>query len=534
MKILIAQKNPVLGDIQGNIVQIANVFENARGKADLIVFPELMLSGYSPEDMALSPAFLADLHVGIEAICTLSQGHEAGLLISTPYKVGDFVYNALLLIANGEIRATMPKHRLPFYGVFDETRIFKAGGVPEPVEFKGERIGFMTCEDMWFGDVSGTAAARGATMLVVANASPYELGKADMRIEMARMRVGETGLPLLYVNMVGGQDDIVFDGCSFGMNADGSVAFGLNAFEEDEAYCQLNVGTWEADKDAHWPRDAASVYGALKLGLRDYVLKNGFKGVLLGLSGGVDSALVATLAVDALGAEHVHSVMMPSPYTAQMSIDDAEQLAVNLGISHEVIPIKGGMDVMDDMLGVRAKAGLTPENIQSRLRGVVLMGLSNATGGLVLACGNKSELAVGYSTLYGDMCGGYAPIKDVYKTDVYALCDWLNRDLERIPNRILTRAPSAELKDGQTDQDSLPPYDVLDDILDGLIEQNLSVADLQARGHDGDVAQKVASLLFLAEYKRRQGAPGPKVTAKAFGRERRYPITNRYRLHAKT
>jgi NAD+ synthase len=368
-------------------------------------------------------------------------------------------------------------------------------------------------------------------MLIVSNGSPFEAGKTDMRIELARERVAETGLPLLYLNQVGGQDELVFDGASFGMNTDGNIAFRMKAFQNDEVTVALDVGAWHAAKTEKWPGHAESIFEALKLGLHDYVAKNGFPGVVLGLSGGVDSAIVAVIAAEALGADKIRCVMMPSPYTAQISLDDAAALAKNIGCAYETIPIKPGMECFDAMLGPRAKIGVTPENIQSRLRGLLLMSISNATGAMVLSTGNKSEMAVGYATLYGDMCGGYAVLKDLYKTQVYTLCDWINKRPGGavIPERIITRAPSAELKDNQTDQDSLPPYDILDDILEGLIEYELRRTELIARGHAPHTVQRVWMMLDRAEYKRRQAAPGVKITSRAFGRDRRYPITNGFK-----
>ena len=525
-----AQVNPTVGDVEGNAALVKDVWKR-HPDADLIVFPELVLSGYPPEDLVLKPAFDDVIKNAVQSLCALNAGSGPAMLVSTPWRVNDVLYNCLLLIDRGVIAATSPKHHLPNYSVFDELRVFRPGPLPEPVAFMGHKLGILTCEDMWFADVAGELAAKGATMLIVSNGSPFEVGKTEMRIELARERVAETGLPLLYCNQVGGQDELVFDGSSFGIHTDGSVAFHMKAFESDEVMVALDTGRWHAAKDEPWPDQQAGIYEALKLGLHDYVKKNGFPGVVLGLSGGVDSAIAAVIAAESLGADKVRCVMMPSPYTSQISLDDAAELAKNIGCAYEVIPIEPGMKIFDTMLGARAKAGVTPENIQSRLRGLLLMSISNATGAMVISTGNKSEMAVGYATLYGDMCGGYAVLKDLYKTQIYALCDWINKRPGGtvIPERVITRAPSAELKHDQTDQDSLPPYDVLDDILEGLIEYELRRAELIARGHNPETVQRVWMMLDRTEYKRRQAAPGVKITSRAFGRDRRYPITNGFR-----
>ncbi|NBX65443.1 MAG: NAD+ synthase [Proteobacteria bacterium] len=528
MKVYAAQINPHVGAVKKNAALIADIWQKHKDHCDLVVFPELCLTGYSPEDLVLKPAFMDTCEAAVKALCDLTKTSGAALLLSTPWRTQDKLYNALLLIEGGSIKHIIPKHHLPNYGVFDEKRVFAQGPIPQPVLFRGERIGFMTCEDLWLPDIAAALAAAGAAMLIVPNGSPYEEDKTTIRLTLAYERVKETGLPLLYLNQVGGQDELVYDGCSFAMNAKGAVAMTMKAFAEDGAMLTFENGVWTSDKHEDWPEGSESVYGALKLGLHDYVTKNGFTGVLLGLSGGVDSALVAVIATEALGADKVTCVMMPSPYTAQMSLDDAEQLSKNLGCPYRVISIEDGMKAFDAMLKDDAQKGVTPENIQSRLRGMILMALSNASGRMVLSTGNKSEMAVGYATLYGDMCGGFSVLKDVYKTQVYDICHWLNgrAQLALIPERILTRAPSAELKPDQTDQDSLPPYDELDAILKGLIEDDLRRRELVARGYDAATIQKVWLLLDRAEYKRRQAPPGVKITPRAFGRDRRVPITN--------
>lgn len=528
------QMNPTVGALANNAALIATHFTAHAATHDLIVCPELCLTGYTPEDLVLSPAFMENVEREVQGLAALTTHTQAALLISTAWRgAAQGIQNALILLQGGRIAAIIPKHHLPNYGVFDEQRIFKAGQLPAPVLLKGQKLGFMTCEDMWFPDVAAHLKAQGATALIVPNASPYEEGKRDRRLDVARKRVQETELPLLYINLHGGQDDVVFDGASFAMQADGALACTLGLFCDDTASVTLTAQGWRCNDhevSKPWPEALETLYSALKTGIRDYVLKNGFKRVLIGLSGGVDSALVATLAVDALGADAVHCVMMPTPYTAQISLDDAASLAATLGCSYEIIPITDSMQSMTTLLGARAEHGVVHENLQSRLRGLILMALSNASGALVLSTGNKSEMAVGYATLYGDMCGAYAPLKDVYKTRLYELCAWRNAQGANpvMPTRILTRAPSAELRDNQTDQDSLPPYDVLDALLTGLIEDRLSPQALADKGFELNMALRVATMLDRAEYKRRQAPPGPKTTPRAFGRERRVPITQRF------
>lgn len=539
LNILLAQVNPTVGAIRANAAIVRDLLDRHRDAADLIVLPELFLCGYPPEDLILKPAFLDAVEVAVHDLRAGVTG-RAALVLSVPWRMEGGVFNALLLIEDGAITAIVPKHHLPDYGVFDETRVFTPGPLPAPVPFRGQLLGLMTCEDMWHADAAAALAERGAAALIVINASPYESGKAARRLDLARARTAETGLPLVYLNMAGGQDELVFDGASFGINADGDIAFRMKAFDTDTCLIEFTPpplhspsrkqegGKWKAGEIAPAPDGCAALYEALKTGLRDYVTKNGFRGVLIGLSGGIDSALAAVIAAEALGPHNVTCVMMPSPYTSSISLEDAAALAKTLGVAYRVIPIEGCMDGVDALLGAEARTGVTPENIQSRLRGMILMALSNAHGLMVVATGNKSEMATGYATLYGDMCGGFAVLKDVYKTRVFALCRWLNArgDNPVMPDRIITRPPSAELRDNQTDQDSLPPYEVLDAILAGLIEEDLGPTDLIARGFDRATVQRVARLLDGAEYKRRQAAPGVKVTSRAFGRDRRVPITS--------
>lgn len=545
LTITMAQLNPIVGDLTGNLEKIRHVRDSAATDVDLIVFPEMIVCGYPPEDLVLKPFFLDRIE---EAVQTLIDEDRAGdypaLLISAPWRDKDgAIYNAALLIQGGEIGAMSAKRHLPNYGVFDEARIFTAGPLPAPVPFKGVSLGIMICEDMWYDDVAAHLKEQGAEILITLNASPYEGEKNDLRLYQARLRAEETTLPLLYINQCGGQDELVFDGASFVVDKSGHLQVQLEEFVED------NLTTiWTKDGDewlctsqhitpVHKNEDA--LYQALVTGLRDYVEKNNFPGVLIGLSGGVDSALSAALAVDALGADRVHCVMMPSPYTAQDSLDDAKACAQALGTAYDIISIEDAFARVETTLAPFLKDAppVTHENIQPRLRGLILMALSNAGGKMLLSTGNKSEMAVGYATLYGDMCGGFNALKDVYKTQVYALTRWRNQvkpDHCRgpaglvVPENIITKAPSAELKPDQCDQDSLPPYEALDAILHDLIECDRGLEEIVAHGHDPALVRQVWHMLDRAEYKRRQAPPGVKITSRAFGRDRRYPITNHF------
>ncbi len=537
LRITLAQINPIVGDLTYNARKIRDIRDIS--KTHLIIFPELAICGYSPEDLILKPFFMDRIHEVVEQIVRESIGKPA-MILPCPWRVDGHVFNVAHLIADGEIKATVKKHHLPNYGVFDEQRVFMDGPLPSPVEFKGHKLGIMVCEDMWHTDAAKSLRDQGAEILIVANASPYESAKHESRRSHAQARVNETGLPLIYVNLCGGQDEIVFDGASFVMSAGGNIIIQAEEFTEDIHHTiweKIPDGAFLCLTDKIHPRheETEGVYQAVMTGLRDYVHKNGFTGVLLGLSGGVDSALVAALAVDALGADAVHCVMMPSRYTSKDSIEDAAALAKTLGIRCDTIAIEQPVEAFNHILAPHLTAhtpSITFENLQSRSRGLILMALSNATGRMVLSTGNKSEMAVGYATLYGDMCGGFNPLKDLYKTQVYALCNLRNAKKpdhclgpqgKIIPDRILTKAPTAELKPGQTDQDSLPPYDVLDDILHSLIERNLAIEDIS---HDRATVVRVSKMLKQAEYKRRQAPPGVKITSLSFGRERRYPITN--------
>lgn len=516
LDIEIAQINPTVGDLDGNFKKITAIA--AKSEAELIVFSELVTCGYPPEDLILKPSFIDAIHTHIDTLVKASKGWKAALLLSTPWRHEGKIYSACHLIHGGTIIDTIFKHHLPNYDVFDEMRIFEGGPFAEPMEFKGKKLGVMICEDMWHADVAAHLKSRGAEIFIIPNGSPYEMDKHDVRLNFARHRVSENSIPLLYVNQIGGQDDLVFEGGSFVLNASGKLTHQYPFFEE----CVARI----SDEPHIIPHvdEMTDIYNALRLGIADYVRKNGFKGVLLGLSGGVDSALTAVLAVDGLGSENVHCVMMPSQFTAEESIRDATRLAHNLGVKLDTISIEEPLKAFES--SISNLQDLAHENIQSRIRGNILMALSNSTGKMLLTTGNKSEMAVGYATIYGDMNGGFNALKDVYKTQVYELCHWRN-DLEHvIPDNILTRAPSAELRENQTDQDSLPDYEILDGILKGLIEGEKSIDDLSGR-YDRETILRVWQMLDRNEYKRNQSAPGTKITAKAFSRkDRRYPITN--------
>jgi len=545
--IALAQLNPVMGDIPGNIEKLRRVrVEAAQKGADLVLSTELSVSGYPPEDLVLKPAFQQKCRVAVEAFAAETGDGGPAIVVGTPWVEDGKLYNAALLLSDGAIAAARYKIDLPNYSVFDEKRVFAAATPQGPVSFRDMRLGLMICEDMWSPETTETLVESGAEMLLVPNGSPYEHDKHDQRIQLAACRVQESRLPLIYVNQMGGQDEIVFDGASFALDADATLAAQLPAWET-----RLGITRWERRNDG-WRSlgggeivpvadGLAGIYSAMMRGLGDYVEKNGFPGVILGLSGGIDSALSAAVAVDALGADRVRAVMMPSPYTGRDSLEDAAECARLLGIRLDTISIEPAMRAFEGMLAP-AFAGLaadtTEENIQSRARGITLMALSNKLGHMVLSTGNKSEMSVGYATLYGDMCGGYSVLKDVYKTAVFRLSDWRNRERPPgargpagrvMPDRVLTKPPTAELKPNQTDQDSLPPYEVLDGILEGLVEGELPVEAIVAKGFDRATVERVWRMLDLAEYKRRQAPPGVKITRRAFGRDRRYPITNAFR-----
>jgi NAD+ synthase len=552
LTIALAQVNPAVGDIAGNVALIKDVREKARAAgADLVVFPELTISGYPPEDLVYRVSFLEACERAIRDLASLTADKGPALLIGAPWQaevdqLGEDArvraHNAVLLLDGGQIAGARYKHHLPNYGVFDERRVFLSGPAPGPIAFRGVRLGALVCEDMWFEDIAETLQESGAEILIVPNGSPFELSKHDMRLNHAVARVTETGLPLVYVNQMCGQDDLVFDGGSFVLNADRALAIQMPWWSTDLAITTWTRGPrgWSCtpQEPAKTCERSEAVYQAAVLGLRDYVRKNRFPGVVLGLSGGIDSALAAAIAADALGPDKVHCVMMPSPYTSQESLDDAAACARMLGVRLDTISIEPAMAAYAGMLApmfAGAKAGITEENLQSRARGMTLMAISNKFGKMVLSTGNKSEMSTGYATLYGDMCGGYAVLKDLYKTTVFAVCRWRNAhkpegvlgpDGPVMPENVITKPPTAELKPNQKDQDTLPPYDVLDGILKGLIEGQKGITDVAADGFDEATVRRVFKMLKNAEYKRRQAPPGVKISKIAFGRDYRYPITN--------
>ena len=545
-KLTLAQLNAVVGDIEGNVKRARDARARAaEAGADLIVFTELYLTGYPIEDLVLKPALQQAAQQALESLARDTKDGGPAMLMGLPFADGLFVYNAQALLDHGRIEALRFKNNLPNYGVFDEKRVFAAGPLPSPIEFRGIKLGVPVCEDIWSEQVCGALAAGGAELLIVPNGSPYWMDKHEVRYGVAEERVKETGLPLAYVNQVGGQDELVFDGASFVLNADGRVAVQLPAWEE-----ALGITEWRRERGhsrclpdvvAEVEQGDAANYLACVTGLRDYVQKNGFPGVVLGLSGGIDSALCATMAVDALGAKRVHGVMLPYTYTSNESLADAAATAEALHIRYDIMPIHDAVEGLTKALGTvfkGTKPDATEENLQSRARGTLLMAMSNKFGPIVLTTGNKSEVSVGYATLYGDMNGGFNPIKDLYKMEVYALARYRNTARPKtclgpegvlIPQNVIDKAPTAELKPGQRDQDTLPPYDVLDDILNCLVELEMKLPEIVARGHAPELVKKVERMLYLAEYKRRQAAPGVKITAKNFGRDRRYPITNKFR-----
>lgn len=534
LKIAIAQMNAVVGDMPANAARILELAAQARAEgADLLLTPELALCGYPPEDLLLRDDFYAASDRELARLARELQG--IAVLVGHPRLEGGRRYNSATLIENGRRVATYDKLRLPNYDVFDEQRYFASGESPCVVNIKGRACGITICEDVWEAGAADTAKAAGAEILLVLNASPYHLDKQEERMTVMRERIAATGLPVVYANLVGGQDELVFDGASFALDSQAAVCCQLPQFEEALGFVEFVDGEPQRGVIAAIPELEAQVYRALVLGVRDYLGKSGFPGAIIGLSGGIDSALTLCVAVDALGADKVRAVMMPSPYTTDISLEDSRAMVRILGVRYDEIAIKPAMEAYTAMLASQfagLPADTTEENLQARIRGNLLMALSNKTGSLVLTTGNKSEMAVGYCTLYGDMAGGFAVLKDIFKTLVYRLSRWRNAqnpEAPPIPERIITRPPSAELRPDQTDQDSLPPYEVLDAIVKAYMEEDRSPREIIAGGIAEADVRRVVRLLKISEYKRRQSPIGVRVTERGFGRDWRYPVTNRYR-----
>ncbi len=544
-RLTLAQLNPTVGALEANADKARAAWAEAKAAgADMIAFPEMFITGYQLQDLVRKSAFAIDVQRVLEALSAdCADGPAIG--IGGPWPGPDKPFNAYFILQNGKVTAQVLKQHLPNYNVFDEKRYYHAGTPQGPVSVGGVRIGIPICEDCWFEDVAETLEETGAEFLLVPNGSPYHRNKMGIRQAVTVSRVIETGLPLLYLNLVGGQDDQLFDGASFALNPGGALALQMNSFEQELRHVDMIRGPdgWRVEdgEKVSLPDEWESDYRAMVMSVRDYLGKTGFKKVVLGLSGGIDSAIVATIASDALGPDNVRCVMLPSEYTSTASLEDAAEIATNLGCRLDTVPIGGPRAAVTEALS-DLFAGTSPdvaeENIQSRLRGVILMALSNKFGEMLLTTGNKSEVAVGYATIYGDMAGGYNPIKDMYKTRVFETCRWRNANHrpwmmgsagEVIPPRVIDKPPTAELRHDQKDEDSLPPYEVLDVILEMLIDREASVADIVAMGYARETVKKVEHLLYISEYKRFQSAPGARLTEKAFWLDRRYPIANRWR-----
>jgi len=531
LKIAVYQMNSIVGDLDGNTEKLINHINQAKlNNADIFIAPELAICGYPPEDLLLRRDFYLRSKEQIDRLLLID---GIIMIIGCPYRIGTDNFNSLLVLSNGNILGRYDKMLLPNYGVFDECRYFTPGVSSLVFPVNGVNCGVVICEDMWDSVPIAEAKEFGAELVLVANASPFEQDKHEERLQVARYRVEENGLPIIYLNQVGGQDELVFDGASFALNAAGNMVYQASAYCESLDYLSFSHGELNQGSILAYPVTEARIYAALKLALNDYVGKNGFKGIVLGLSGGIDSALTLAIAVDALGADRVMAVMMPSQYTAEISVVDSREMVDVLKVSYEEIMIKPMFDQFIDSLAPvfnNMQTDTTEENLQARIRGNLLMAISNKLGYLVVTTGNKSEMTTGYATLYGDMAGGFALLKDVTKTQVYELSKWRNTQGKIIPERIITRAPSAELRDNQCDQDSLPDYAILDAILVDLIENNLSVTEIVAKGFISTDVDKVARLLKFNEYKRRQAAVGPKISRVSFGKDWRYPNTNKFRL----
>ena len=545
MKILLAQLNNTVGDIEGNISKACKVLDEAYDQnTDLVVFSELYLSGYPPEDLVLKKSFVQECRKGLNKLVLYSEEKKLGLIVGLPIYENDNLYNAVAIVDSGKIIGFSKKVNLPNYSVFDEKRVFNSNDNPCIFDFRGIKMGVPICEDIWTNNVCNKLKKQGCEIIISPNGSPFDKYKINQRKKVIEDRISEVRLPFVYVNQVGGQDELVFDGSSLVMNADKEIIYRSPQWEEDRAIIEFDQKEKKflsqnfVNNDL---TDLENIYMATVTGLRDYVLKNRFPGVILGLSGGIDSAFCAAVAVDALGEDKVEGFMLPSIYTSQNSFDDAEECAKRLNISLEKISIEKTYLSLEESLEKTFKdtsPDITEENLQSRIRGTILMAISNKKGKMLITTGNKSEVSVGYSTLYGDMNGGFNPIKDIYKTELFSLAKWRNKNLpknvylkklEIIPESIIEKEPTAELRDNQKDTDSLPSYDELDQILEGLVEYELSTNELEKTGFSREEIKKVEHLLYISEYKRRQSAPGVKISLRNFGRDRRYPITNKFR-----
>ena len=545
MKLFLAQLNNIVGDIEGNLNKAIDVLQDAKKlDSDLVIFSELFLSGYPPEDLVLKKSFVSACKNALDSLITYSEEKELGLIIGLPIYEKNKLFNAAAVIDKGQLIGFSKKVNLPNYSVFDEKRVFNKNNTPEIFNFRGIKLGIPICEDIWMDNVCKELKDQGCELIISPNGSPFDKYKINQRKTIIEDRVTEVKIPFVYVNQFGGQDELVFDGSSLAMNGNKEVVFEAPSWEENTSVVEFNVSAKKFN-DLPFEKvqvsDLENIYMAMVIGLRDYVTKNNFPGVILGLSGGIDSAFCAAVAVDALGKDKVNAYMLPSVYTSKNSLDDAKDCAKRLEIHLDSIPIGNTFLSLEDSLEELFKGlptDITEENLQSRIRGTILMAISNKIGKMLITTGNKSEVSVGYSTLYGDMNGGFNPIKDIYKTELYALANWRNLNVPKnvlltkkniIPETIISKEPTAELRDNQKDSDSLPSYDQLDQILEGLVEYELSTNELEKKGFSRDEIKKVENLLYVSEYKRRQSAPGVKISLRNFGRDRRYPITNKYR-----
>ena len=545
MKLFLAQLNNIVGDIEGNLNKAIDVLQDAKKlDSDLVIFSELFLSGYPPEDLVLKKSFVSACKNALDSLITYSEEKELGVIIGLPFYQKNKLFNAAAVIDKGQLIGFSKKVNLPNYSVFDEKRVFNKNNTPEIFNFRGIKLGIPICEDIWMDNVCKELKDQGCELIISPNGSPFDKYKINQRKTIIEDRVTEVKTPFVYVNQFGGQDELVFDGSSLVMNGNKEVVFEAPSWEENTSVVEFNVSAKKFNDlpfEKAQVSDLENIYMAMVIGLRDYVAKNNFPGVILGLSGGIDSAFCAAVAVDALGKDKVNAYMLPSVYTSKNSLDDAKDCAKRLEIHLDSIPISNTFLSLEDSLEELFKGlptDITEENLQSRIRGTILMAISNKIGKMLITTGNKSEVSVGYSTLYGDMNGGFNPIKDIYKTELYALANWRNLNVPKnvlltkkniIPETIISKEPTAELRDNQKDSDSLPSYDQLDQILEGLVEYELSTNELEKKGFSRDEIKKVENLLYVSEYKRRQSAPGVKISLRNFGRDRRYPITNKYR-----